>query len=168
MAGGERGRVLVADGDEEVRRLLRVKLGAAGFEVTEAGSVAEVRAGARRLPADVLVCEGRLADGDAAALFRELRAGPGGDRLVIVVLTGVDSDDDIRAALAAGADDLVAKPFSPSEVILRLRVGLARRALIAPARDGVPPADGDLTRPELPPADGAEGDGLADPARSSR
>ena len=140
MNGGRRGRVVVADGDDEVRRLLRVKLGAAGFEVVEAASAAEVRAAVRPGLPDVLLCEARLADGDAADLFAELRSAPGGGRPVLVVLDGLETDAAIDAALAAGADDLVAKPFSPSEVILRLRIGLARRALEAAAAPGAPAA----------------------------
>ncbi len=121
--------MIVADGDSEVRRLLRVKLGAAGFDVREAASVAEIRTAARHgSPPDALVCEWRLADGDPVSLFADL-ATWGPQKPAIVILSELDGDDDIERALVAGGDDVVAKPFSPAELILRVRVALVRRAI---------------------------------------
>jgi DNA-binding response OmpR family regulator len=122
-------RVIVADGDGEVRRLLHAKLRAAGFEVGEASSAQEVREVAQRHPPDVLVCEWRLADGDPGSLFGELATVLGPQQPVVVVLRELDGDGDIEEALLAGADDVAAKPFSPTELLLRIRVALVRRAL---------------------------------------
>lgn len=120
------GVVLVVDDDENVRRLLDIKLQRAGaaVAVAEDGAGALASAGAAR--PDLVVLADSIADMDACDVIRSLAAldrRPG-----IVVLSGRRAATSIRAALECGADDYVLKPFSPQELIHRLVVVGLRRA----------------------------------------
>jgi two-component system OmpR family response regulator len=120
--------VLVVDDDENVLQLLATKLGRAGFAVEGAPTAASARATAAWFRPDVVVIGDGAADGQDRALLDDLIAveTPAGSP-VIVVLSANDQIADIESAVAHGADDYILKPFSPRDVIHRLRVDLLRR-----------------------------------------
>jgi len=126
----EAPRALVVDGDESVLRLLDIKLSRAGFTVATASDGEDAYLKARAFGADVIVVADSIGPLDSHSLVRAITELPA--RPPIVFLSERDTDEDIERALRAGCDDYVLKPFSPHELVHRVRVVLKRRKL----RDG--------------------------------
>ena len=116
-------RVLVVDDDETIRELLRSYLQREGFEVEGAADgEAAVRA-ARAFRPEVVVLDVLLPGLDGLEVLRRLRAE--GDPYV-VLLTAKSEEADRVVGLELGADDYVTKPFSPRELVARIRAILRR------------------------------------------
>jgi two-component system, OmpR family, KDP operon response regulator KdpE len=128
VSGEALGRVLVVDDERSIRRYLRAVLADQGYEVIEAerGEVA-IAAAARHRP-DVVLLDLGLPDIDGLVVIERLREFTA---VPIIVLSVREHEDDKVAALDAGADDYLTKPFGTSELLARLRAA-ARRAT-APA-----------------------------------
>lgn len=115
--------ILVVDDDLQLRRFLRTTLGGHGYGIEEAGSITEaITAIERRRPALVLLDLG-LPDGDGLEVIRAV--GPG-DGAAVIVLSARGQERDKVAALDAGAEDYLTKPFGASELLARIRVVLRR------------------------------------------
>jgi two-component system KDP operon response regulator KdpE len=114
---------LIIDDEVQIRRLLRVALEAAGYVVCEAdaGQLGLSEAAMRR--PDVVLLDLGLPDLDGIEVLRRLREW---SEVPVVVLTVRDSDEEKVAALDAGADDYVTKPFSTPELLARLRAAQRR------------------------------------------
>jgi two-component system KDP operon response regulator KdpE len=121
-------RVLVVDDEVQVRRILRVSLGASGYEVLEANSGKEALGQAALSRPDMIVLDVGLPDVDGLEVLRQLREW---SHVPVLVLSVRGSDEDKIALLDAGADDYLTKPFSMGELLARLRV-LQRHAQPAP------------------------------------
>jgi two-component system KDP operon response regulator KdpE len=123
MAAEASASVLVIDDEEQIRRALRSILTSHGYSVLLAGSAEEaVRAAADAKP-DLIVLDLTLPDADGIDLAGELRAWISAPILVLSVRGG---DEDKIAALDAGADDYLTKPFSAGELLARVRALLRR------------------------------------------
>lgn len=121
-----RERVLVVDDEPDVRMLLRTNLRASGFDVLEAANGAEGLAIAKHdLPA-VIILDLMMPEMNGIEVCRALRKHPPTSRIPILMLTAKTAEEDKVAGFEVGADDYVTKPFSPREVILRVRA-VARR-----------------------------------------
>lgn len=129
-----RTKVLVADDEPHIRRLLRVTLDRAGYAVGEAGTARELLGLLPIQRPDVVLLDLGLPDRDGLELVPLLRAGPVGD-VAIIVVSAREATEDKVAALDLGADDFVGKPFDGDELLARIRVALRRRA--ATPTDGV-------------------------------
>src|SRR5262245_41371250 len=122
-------RILLIEDDEQLAAMLAEYLGQAGFEVTACRDAASGLARAARGGGDALVPDVMLPDLDGFEVCRRLRAG---SDLPILMLTARGEETDRIVGLELGADDYLAKPFSPRELLARLRAILRRRG--APAR----------------------------------
>ncbi len=146
-------RVLVVDDEPQVLRGLTAALRAAGYDVSGAETVAAALEAAALRPPDAVVLDLRLPDGSGVEVCRRLREW---SRAPVVVVSAVDEEDEKIAALDAGADDYVTKPYAVGELLARLRAALRRAA--APA--GEPPmvrfgdVEVDLARREVARAGG--------------
>ena len=110
---------LVIDDEVQIRRLLRLTLEAHGYKVFEAATGQEgLLEAAQRRPEIVLLDLG-LPDLDGVTILKRLREW---STVPVLVLSVRDRDEDKIAALDAGADDYVTKPFSTGELLARLRV----------------------------------------------
>ncbi len=108
-----------------MRRFLRAALGTHDFRLVEAGTMREGLAQAAGRNPDVILLDLGLPDGDGLDATRELR---GWTTTPIIVLSARGQEHDKIAALDAGADDYLTKPFSVGELLARIRVALRHRA----------------------------------------
>lgn len=128
--GGEVGedakqRILVVDDDAALRELVADYLGASGFQVEGVGDGAAFRASLARQAADLVVLDLMLPGEDGLSLLKWLRAA-GGPPVIIVSARGEEVDRVV--GLELGADDYLAKPFGPRELLARVRAVLRRGA----------------------------------------
>jgi two-component system KDP operon response regulator KdpE len=119
----DRPRVLVLDDEPRILRALRAVLRDAGFDAIPAATAEEaLDAAALRAP-DAAILDLLLPDGDGIEVARKLREWT---QAPIIVLSAVGEERRKIEALEAGADDYVTKPFSPPELVARLRAVLRR------------------------------------------
>jgi two-component system KDP operon response regulator KdpE len=119
------GRVLVCDDEPQILRALRVVLRDAGFEVLPAVTAQEALDVAALQAPDAAILDLVLPDGDGIEVTRRLRTWT---QAPVLVLSAVGEEEQKVRALEAGADDYVTKPFSPRELVARLRAALRRAA----------------------------------------
>ena len=112
---------LVIDDEPQIRRLLHVTLEANGYRVFDAATGQEGIVQAAQRKPDVILLDLGLPDLDGVAVVKRLREW---SQVPVVILSVRDSEDDKVAALDAGADDYVTKPFSSAELLARLRAAL--------------------------------------------
>jgi two-component system, OmpR family, KDP operon response regulator KdpE len=130
-AAPARARVLVVDDEPAMLRALRINLRVRKYDVATAASGEEALAEAGRRPPDAVILDLGLPDLDGIEVIRRLR---GWSRAPVIVLSGRAGPGDKIAALDAGADDYVTKPFSMGELLARLRAALRRDAAALPVR----------------------------------
>ncbi len=115
--------ILLVDDDGEIRRLVSKLLRDEGHRVTSVGSAVEMREALRRRTPDLVLLDIMLPGTDGLTLCRELRAS---SSLPIIMLTAKGDDVDRIVGLEMGADDYLAKPFHPRELLARIRAVLRR------------------------------------------
>jgi two-component system OmpR family response regulator len=120
--------VLVVDDDPSIRQMLVDFLGDYDFKVTAVATGAEMAEALARNVIDLLVLDLRLPDEDGIQIARRLRAQ---SNLAIIVITGRRDEADRVMALELGADDYLTKPFSPRELLARVRALLRRSKMQA-------------------------------------
>ena len=120
-------RVLVVEDDPGIADAVVYALERDGMTAVAASSLAAARAGGAGV--DLAILDLGLPDGSGYALLAEWRAEPTGP--AVIVLTSRDAEIDCVASLEAGADDFVAKPFSPRALVARVRAVLRRGAAAA-------------------------------------
>ncbi|MEO8061574.1 MAG: response regulator [Pseudomonadota bacterium] len=118
-------RILVIEDDAAIRNVLRVLLCAEQYRVVEAETAARADIEARTHRPDLLLVDLGLPDGDGITVIKEVRAW---STVPILVLSARTMDAQKVAALDAGADDYVTKPFSAPELLARVRAALRRSA----------------------------------------
>jgi len=118
--------LLVVDDDARLRDLLRRYLSENGFRVTVAAAANEARANLASFAFDLIVLDVMMPGDSGLDLTRELRDGQS-RHLPILLLTAMDEAEDRVNVLEQGADDYLAKPFEPRELVLRIRNILERR-----------------------------------------
>jgi DNA-binding response OmpR family regulator len=116
-------RILVVEDEMAISRLVRDYLRHAGFEVTVVGDGESAIASARGARPDLVVLDLGLPGRDGLDVARELRTG---SAVPIVMLTARGDETDRIVGLELGADDYVVKPFSPKELVARVRAVLRR------------------------------------------
>jgi DNA-binding response OmpR family regulator len=119
-------RILVVDDADEVRQLARMSLAAAGFEVYEAAGGPEAIAIAIDLRPDCVILDLSMPGMSGLEACRILRSHPVTAGCTILMLTAHAGADDKIAAFAGGADDYILKPFSPRDLVSRVRAALRR------------------------------------------
>ncbi len=118
-------RVLVVDDEPQILRAVQMKLRNAGYAVDTAANAKDALAQAAMRPPEAVILDLLLPDGSGTDVCRELRRWSSAP---ILVLSAVGEEKEKIAALDAGADDYVTKPFSGDELLARLRAALRRTA----------------------------------------
>lgn len=114
---------IVIEDEPQIRRFVRGALEAEGWQVHEAGTLRDGLAAAGTRQPDLLVLDLGLPDGDGVSLIRDVR---GWSAVPIIVLSARIDEADKIAALDAGADDYLTKPFGTGELLARVRANLRR------------------------------------------
>ncbi len=125
--GLENDRVVVADDAADVLMLARLSLTSAGFDVMEVSDGQAAIEAVQRTRPSCVVLDVAMPGRDGLDVCRALRADPATADCTIVMLTATDTAGDKIAAFAAGADDYIVKPFSPRDLVGRLRAADRRR-----------------------------------------
>jgi two-component system, OmpR family, response regulator len=117
------GHILIVDDDAEIRRLLSDYLRKNGFRTTAVGDGEAMREALARSRTDVIVLDLMLPGEDGLVLCRNLRAE---SQIPIIMLTAKGEETDRIVGLEMGADDYLPKPFSPRELLARIKSVLRR------------------------------------------
>ncbi len=117
------GKILVIDDEPQIRRVMRMTLSAAGYEVTDAKTSVEGLQQLRAELPDLVLLDMNLPDMSGLEACRAIRNG---SSIPIVILSVRNGERDKIDALNAGADDYVTKPFSMEELLARIRAVLRR------------------------------------------
>ncbi len=122
--------ILIVDDDPQIRQVLRIAIKQAGFEFSEAGDGAEGLTKARSGRYDLIVLDIGLPEMDGLQVCRELRAT---DQTPVLFLTARDDEIDRVLGFELGGDDYVTKPFSPRELVARIKAILKRSGQPSPS-----------------------------------
>jgi two-component system, OmpR family, KDP operon response regulator KdpE len=117
------GRILVVDDDPQIRRVMRVSLTGQGYEVTDAMTGETALEALRAAAFDLVLLDMNMPGMGGLETCRLIRAQ---SEIAIIMLTVRDGEADKVAALDAGADDYVTKPFNTAELLARMRAALRR------------------------------------------
>lgn len=120
--------ILLVEDDAAVREVLLLPLRKAGFQVIEACDVREARTEVLKHPPDLILLDWMLPEISGVDWARELKETPHTRSIPIIMLTARGEEEDRIRGLDVGADDYVTKPFSPRELIARIRAVLRRTA----------------------------------------
>ncbi|MBM3845402.1 MAG: response regulator transcription factor [Verrucomicrobia bacterium] len=119
-------RILVVDDEADVVELIEFNLRSAGFDVVSAEDGPTALKKAKDQPPDLVVLDVMLPGMEGTEVCKSLRRDPATSSIPIIMLTAKAGEIDRILGLELGADDYVTKPFSPRELVLRIR-GLLRR-----------------------------------------
>ncbi|HUI88679.1 MAG TPA: response regulator transcription factor [Anaerolineales bacterium] len=117
--------ILVVDDEPAIRRFLRASLGAHGYTITEAVSGEDALKAVATSHQDIVILDLGLPDMDGVEVTRQLREWTS---IPIIILSVREHEKDKIAALDAGADDYLTKPFGIGELMARMRVALRKTA----------------------------------------
>ncbi len=121
-------QVLVVEDEAAIAELLAIQLRHAGYEVRCAASAEAAQQAVDGVLPDLVVLDWMLPGQSGLALSRQWRAQERTRELPVILLTAKSQEADLVAGLDAGADDYLTKPFSPKELLARIRAVLRRRA----------------------------------------
>lgn len=131
MSEAQAKRILVVDDEPDVTSLLAYHLKARGYAVETVNDALRTVSVARSFHPDLVILDVMMPELSGLQVCRMLRADPQLQRVLVLFLTAKVEEGDRIQGLETGADDYVAKPFSPKELILRVQA-LLRRAVPAP------------------------------------
>ena len=117
-------KILVADDDEDVRDIVTAKLAGAGYRVRTVDNGHSALSEIRRWRPDLAVLDRSMPGMDGLDVLREVRRDPEVSETRVIMLTGHARITDQEAGMSAGADEYVFKPFSPQDLLDRVRMVL--------------------------------------------
>jgi DNA-binding response OmpR family regulator len=122
-------RILLIEDDSDISELVQYNLEREGYKVYASGDGEFGLGQARQLKPDLIILDLMLPGLDGLSVCKKLRADPATDGIPIVMLTAKGEESDVVIGLEMGADDYVTKPFSPKELVARIRAVLRRPKL---------------------------------------
>jgi cellulose synthase/poly-beta-1,6-N-acetylglucosamine synthase-like glycosyltransferase/CheY-like chemotaxis protein len=121
-----RGTILLAEDEENVRKLVAVALRRAGYEVTTAANGQEALQRVAEATPDLILSDVVMPEMDGLELLQHLRANPSTSAIPVIMLTARGATEDVVTGLHLGADDYLAKPFRTAELLARVRSKVER------------------------------------------
>src|SRR6266498_3586982 len=115
-------RVAVVDDDKAIRKLVKLYLARAGYEVTEYSTGKQARSELMTTEWDLAILDRRLPDMDGVVLCHQLKGDPDLRNRYVIMLTGEDEAEDKILGFDLGADDYITKPFQPAELMANPRI----------------------------------------------
>jgi phosphate regulon transcriptional regulator PhoB len=140
-------KILIVEDESDIAELIRYNVERAGYQAQVLRDGHQALQSLRREVPDLLVLDLMLPGMDGLELCRRLRAEPATRALPIIMVTAKGEETDRVVGLEMGADDYLVKPFSPRELVARLRAVLRRRAEPAPEVERI--VAGDLTLDQM-------------------
>ena len=129
-------RILVVEDEPDIAALIAYQLTREGYRVETARSGEEALSAVGRDAPDLVVLDRMLPGLSGDEVLRELRGEPGTANIPVLMLTALREQEDRIVGLELGADDYLAKPFSPRELVLRAQAILRRAGEVSIARGG--------------------------------
>lgn len=120
--------ILVVEDEEDILELIRYTLAKEGYRVTPATSGEQALKTLKGTVPDLIVLDLMLPEIDGLEVCRRVKSDPHTQHVPIVMLTAKGDEADVVAGLELGADDYIAKPFSPRVLVARIRAVLRRKA----------------------------------------
>ena len=120
--------ILIVEDEPSIAELISINLSHAGFTVARAFQADEAALMMRNISPDLVILDWMLPGKSGVQFAKELRANPASQALPILMLTAKGEEADKVLGLDAGADDYVTKPFSPKELLARVKALLRRHA----------------------------------------
>lgn len=130
-----KAKILVVDDEPDAVELIEFNLKAAGFDVITAADGEEALDKARSALPQLILLDLMLPEVDGLEVCKRLRQDPNTTAIPIIMLTAKAAEIDRVLGLELGADDYVTKPFSPRELVLRVKNSLKRREPLETSRD---------------------------------
>ena len=121
-------RIVVVEDDEVTAALIRHRLSREGFEVTLYADGSEALAGLSGSDFELVILDAKVPGVDGFELLERLRERTDLEGVPIMMLTGMGSEADVVRGLGLGADDYMLKPFSPTELVARVRRQLGQES----------------------------------------
>lgn len=148
----DRGRILIADDDPGIRSLVKLLLVRRGFEVTDVANGLLAVETCRRIKPDLVLIDWVMPIMDGREATTKMKADPQTRHIPIVMLTSQSRIDDKVAALEAGAQDFLTKPFDSRELVARVEQQMRWRKLLTADIDIAPPPLAPTNAPAPPDA----------------
>jgi len=121
-----RPRILILEDEPDIREILEYALKRDGFDVISAADGQAGLAAARRLVPDLILLDLMLPGMDGLEVCRQIRADSSTAGIAVIIVTAKGEESDVVLGLGLGADDYIAKPFKPHELVARTRAVLRR------------------------------------------
>ena len=128
-----RKTVLIVDDEAAIREMVSLALETAKFNVLEASDSQEGRAIIIDSQPDVVLLDWMMPGTTGLELLRRLRRDPLTEKIPVILLTAKTSEDSKITGLDSGADDFISKPFSPKELVSRIRAVIRRSTVTEPS-----------------------------------
>lgn len=125
--------VMMVEDEQPIRAMISYALVRAGYAVIEAKDAREAKAQIAQQPPDIILMDWMLPGQNGTELTKQLKQSITTRHVPIIMLTALSSEQDKITGLDAGADDYISKPFSPGELVARIKAVLRR---VNPASDG--------------------------------
>jgi two-component system phosphate regulon response regulator PhoB len=122
------GKILIVEDEAAIREMLRFTLSRAGYETLEAADVKQAEAEMRNSPPDLVLLDWMLPGTSGIDYARRLKQDRDARHIPIIILTAKSEEESKVRGLEVGADDYVTKPFSPRELLARIKAVLRRVA----------------------------------------
>jgi two-component system phosphate regulon response regulator PhoB len=118
--------ILIVDDEPDIREMIRFALEASGLQTIEAGTAGEAARAILQGTPDLILLDWMLPGRSGLELAKQLKQAPDTEHLPIIMLTARTEERDLVKGLGAGADDYITKPFSPRELMARIKAVLRR------------------------------------------
>jgi DNA-binding response OmpR family regulator len=115
-------KVLVIDDEETIRKVLRIHLGNAGYEVKEASDGEQAIEQLKKDRFDLLICDIRMPKKSGWEVLKEVRSNPETSEIPVIVLTAKNEDTDMFKGYELGASYYITKPFTKSQLLFGLNM----------------------------------------------